>query len=210
MKGSWKLDIDFDGKPETLRAELRNADMSLVFKSASKEDEFRGLVGPNIRFLGLYDFNKDGVLDIFLDVAFPSEGLFETELIILDGKRLANERYRSEKCIQGSQWIESDVCARQLALMKSMTGSLFAKDIDQAYYGGDLLQYEIYGDWNVKSWRLDDQGNLSVTTYAATWDYERLHGPERYAFTVLAVNHRDGSRGARVDWAAACQSRSVD
>jgi hypothetical protein len=73
LKGLWKLDIDFDGKPETLRAELRNADMSLLFKSASKEVEFRGLVGPNIRFLGLHDFNKDGVLDIFLEVAVPSQ-----------------------------------------------------------------------------------------------------------------------------------------
>jgi len=175
----WRLDIDFDGKPETLRAALTNAGMSLIFKSASKEVEFRGLVGPNIRFLGLYDFNKDGVLDIFLEAAFPSNSLQETELIILDGKKLANERVRSEKCIQATRWVRSKVCDHQFALMKSMRDSLFAQDIEQAYYGGDILQYAIYSDWNVKSWELDDLGNLSVITYSPTWAYERFI-PQNY------------------------------
>lgn len=178
-KGLWKLDIDFDGKLETLRAEPRNADMSLTFKSASKEVEFRGLVGPNIRFLGLYDFNKDGVLDIFLEMVAPSKSLEETELLILDGKKLVNERVRSEKCIQATHWIRSKVCDRQITLMKSMRDLLFAADIDQAYYGGDILQYAIYSDWNVKSWELDDLGNLSVITYSPTWAYERFI-PQNY------------------------------
>jgi hypothetical protein len=127
----------------------------------------------------LYDFNKDGVLDIFLEVAFPSNSLQETELIILDGKKLANERVRSEKCIQATRWVRSKVCDRQFALMKSMRDSLFAQDIEQAYYGGDILQYAIYSDWNVKSWEFDDLGNLSVITYSPTWAYERFI-PQNY------------------------------
>jgi hypothetical protein len=199
FKGLWRLDIDFDGKPETLRAELRNADMSLLFKSASKEVEFRGLVGPNIRFLGLYDFNKDGVLDIFLEVVFPSKSLQETELIILDGKKLANERVRSEKCIQATHWVRSKVCDRQLALMKSMRDSLFAQDIEQAYYGGDILQYAIYSDWNVKSWELDDLGNLSVITYSPTWAYERFIPQNYQPQKKIVFNPGSGRLDVNVD-----------
>jgi Caspase domain/PDZ domain len=198
-KAMWKLDLDFDGKPETLRARLTNAGMSLAFKSASKEVEFRGLVGPNIQFLGLYDFNKDGVLDVFLEVTFPSEGISETELIILDGKKLTNEKYHSLKCIEGTQWLANDLCTRQLALMKSMTKSLFAKDVDQAYYGGDILQYEIYGDWNIKDWRLDDLGNLSITTYSATWPYEHFL-PENYMpGKKIAFNPGSGKLDITID-----------
>src|SRR5271157_3902336 len=199
FKGLWRLDIDFDGKPETLRAELRNADMLLLFKSASKEVEFRGLVGPNIRFLGLYDFNKDGVLDIFLEMVFPSKSLQETELIILDGKKLANERVRSEKCIQATHWVRTKVCDRQLALMKSMRDSLFAQDIEQAYYGGDILQYAIYSDWNVKSWELDDLGNLSVITYSPTWAYERFIPQNYQPQKKIVFNPGSGRLDVNVD-----------
>jgi hypothetical protein len=198
-KGLWKFDIDFDGKPETLRAELRNADMSLLFKSDSKEVEFRGLVGPNIRSLGLYDFNKDGVLDIFLEVAIPSDALSENELIILDGKRLANERFKSEKCIQRGNWINSKVCQRQLSLMKGMRGSLFSHEVDKAFFGGDILQYAIYADWNVKNWEIDDLGNLSVITYSPTWTYEHFI-PQNYQLTKnIAFNPGTGHLDVDVD-----------
>jgi hypothetical protein len=199
FKGLWKLDIDFDGKPETLRAELRNADMSLLFKSDSKEVEFRGLVGPNIRFLGLYDFNKDGVLDIFLEVAIPSDVLSESELIILDGKKLANERFRSEKCIQGTNWINSKVCQRQLSLMKGMQGSLFRHEVDKAYFGGDILQYAIYIDWNVKSWEIDDSGNLSIITYSPTWTYEHFIPQNYQPGKKIAFNPGTGKLDVDVD-----------
>jgi hypothetical protein len=200
FKGLWKLDIDFDGKPETLRAELRNADMSLLFKSASKEVEFRGLVGPNIRFLGLYDFNKDGVLDIFLEVVVPSKSaLEETELIILDGKKLANERARSEKCIQGAHWVRSKICDRQFALMKSLHDSLFAADIDQAYYGGDILQYAIYNDWHIKSWELDDLGSLSIITHSPTWAYEQFIPQNYQPQKKIVFNPGSGRLDVNVD-----------
>jgi Caspase domain len=174
-KALWTIDIDFDGEPEMLRAELRNADMSLIFKSKTKEIEFRGLVGPNIKFLGLFDFNRDGVLDIFLEFGTDNG----SELIILDGKRLADERFKSEKCLVAVAWSKSDLCRRLVSGMKSMKGSLFSRDVDNAYYGGDILQYTLYNDWNIKSWQLDDQGVLSVTTYSPTWDYEHFI-PENY------------------------------
>ena len=174
-KALWNLDIDFDGKPEILRAELRNADMTLIFKSRTKEIEFRGLVGPNIKFLGLYDFNRDGVLDIFLE--FGTEN--GSELIILDGKRLADERFKSETCLAGAAWSKTDLCRRLVAEMKAMKGSLFSRDADNAYYGGDILQYALYADWNIKNWELNDQGVLSLTTYSPTWSYERFM-PDNY------------------------------
>ncbi|HKJ61143.1 MAG TPA: hypothetical protein VKA94_04000, partial [Hyphomicrobiales bacterium] len=94
---AWEFDLDFDGVPERMEASFRNADMALVLTARTSDFEFRGLIGPNIDFVGLHDFNKDGVLDIYL--AYSMFNFTNgSELVILDGKAISKHLKSLRKC----------------------------------------------------------------------------------------------------------------
>jgi hypothetical protein len=182
MAATWSFDLDFDGSPETIRASLRNADMALNVTSKTSEFEFRGLIGPNITFIGLHDFNKDGVLDVYIvySVSDSSRPELTTsagqELIILDGRKIAKELKTIKQCDYSEKASSDAICRRLSKIRSRMTGSLFMHDIDMGYYGADILQIALYADWYIKDWSIDENGTLHLTTYSATWPYERNQG----------------------------------
>ena len=171
LEATWNFDLDFSGSPEAIRASLRNADMALTVTSKTSEFEFRGLIGPNIEFIGLHDFKKDGVLDVYIVYSMLSytQG---RELIILDGRKIAKELKTIKQCAS-REAASTGTCKRLAKVRRQMRGSLFTYDIDKGYYGADILQIALYADWNIKDWSIDENGALHLTTYSATWPYER-------------------------------------
>jgi hypothetical protein len=179
QSADWKFDLDFGGRPQEIAAEFGNADMSLKIKNSTGEYDFRGLVGPNIKFIGLYDFNKDGILDVFLiygertgdpDVTFDGD---EDELLILDGCKIAKDIKSTIACPETLKQA-SPLCANLFRLRQSMKDSSFVYDLDKGYYGADLLEIALYADWNVKEWSLDEEGALHLVTYTTTWPQEQI------------------------------------
>jgi hypothetical protein len=186
----WEFDLDFDGVPERMEASFRNADMALVLTARTSDFEFRGLIGPNIEFVGLHDFNKDGVLDIYL--AFSMFKFTNgSELVIVDGKTISKHLKSLLKC-RSREAATSAACQRQAKVRSGMGGSLFTHDLDKSYYGADLLQAALYADWNIKYWEVDETGALKITTYNPTWAYERFQ-PDNYMMDkVVAFNKATG------------------
>lgn len=164
----WNVDLDFDGKPETFRAERRNADYAFIVKSRTQEFEFRGLVGSNIGFLGAHDFNKDGVLDLFIEID-ASEGFFGAELIVLDGKTIVSGLQKVQNCSR----TDGVVCRRELTIASQMKGSIFGHHLKENYYSHDIFQIILFDDWNIKHWDLRDDGRLDYVTYGRTWQNEK-------------------------------------
>ncbi len=182
----WEFDLDFDGVPERMEASFRNADMALVLTARTSDFEFRGLIGPNLEFVGLHDFNKDGILDIYL-----AYSMFKftngSELVIVDGKAISKHLKSLLKC-QSREAAASAACQSLAKVRSGMEGSLFTHDLDKGYYGADILQAALYADWNIKDWQVDETGALKITTYSPTWAYERFQ-PDNYMMDkVVAFN----------------------
>lgn len=173
LGATWNIDLDFDGKPEKIDASLRNADMALQISSRTQSHEFRGLTGTNIAFIGAHDLNRDGVLDLFLEID-PGHDLGR-QLLVLDGKEITSGLSRIVNCsnsLSAKTNRMKGVCERQKATVQEMPGSLFAYDLSKGYYGQDLLQIALLVDWKIKDWSITKSGELEYTTYQPTWKNE--------------------------------------
>jgi tetratricopeptide (TPR) repeat protein len=178
----WNVDLDFDGRPENFRAERRNADFAFIVKSRTQEFEFRGLVGSNISFVGAHDFNRDGVLDLLLEIG-PAEGFSGRELVILDGKSIVGGLQAVRHCDRGTT-----LCEAESALASQMKGSIFGHQLQEGYYSHDIFQIVLFMDWNVKDWQLMDDGRLDYVTYGATWQNEKSVGDDSQIAKSVVFN----------------------
>jgi hypothetical protein len=123
----------------------------------------------------LHDFNKDGVLDVIVYSMFDyTQG---RELIILDGRMIAKELKTVKRCASEDS-AATAICKGLTKIRSRMTGSLFN--------GADILQIALYADWNIKNWSIDENGTLHLTTYSATWPYER-NQPGNYMMDKLVA-----------------------
>lgn len=189
-RAAWGFDLDFDGSPETIEASLRNADMALTVISKTSEFEFRGLIGPNIEFVGLHDFNKDGILDVYI-VYSMFDYTQGRELVILDGRKVARDLKTVKRCTS-EEAKSPGACKSLMKIRRRMIGSLFTYDIDKGNYGADILQVALYADWNIKNWSIDESGILHLTTYSATWPYERKQHENYMMDKVVAYDPLTG------------------
>lgn len=186
----WEFDLDFDGVPEQMEASFRNADMALILTARTSKFEIRGLIGPNVEFVGLHDFNKDGILDIYLAYSMLNF-INGSELVIIDGGAISKHLKSLLKC-QSQADATSAECQKQAKVRSGMKGSLFTHDLDKGYYGADILQAALYADWNIKYWEVDETGALKLTTYGPTWGYERFQPDNFMMDKVVAFNKATG------------------
>lgn len=186
---NWQIDLDFDGEPETLTTAYMHADMSLMFQSKLGSFDFRGKIGSNINFLGVMDFNKDGILDIFITV---NDGRGSDNLLILNGTTLLNKIGDFKNCYT-RDFQKDKACAKQKKFSYKLIGSIFDPQSKESYSGSDILQAVLYADWNIKNWKIGEHGDLILTTFSPTWGYERFQ-PSNYMMNkVISFDQNTGN-----------------